>query len=165
MSLNQNYSEQTVLKALHWLNRQPDNWSEHVKDSNVAVKMYLKSQKKNGKKESSFAKEVAQVLKTEVEESPPFRQEELKEEELGAFLMNKPQTSSPANGSLHNSLFEEDIKTSVSEGKKTLIDFLDERSLQTLKQTKSQLNIRSEEEALRLLVQLGRNCLEKLFSN
>ena len=42
--------------------------------------------------------------------------------------------------------------------------FLDETSLQTLEKTKQDLNIEKEEEALRLLIQLGRNSLQKLFS-
>lgn len=165
MSVNQNYSEQTVLKALHWLDQQPDNWSEHIKDSNVAVKMYLKSQEKNKEKESSFTKEVTQLLKTEAEENPSFKQKDFEEEDVGAFLTNKHKTSPPANEPLSHSFFKKETETSALEKKEVLSNFLDEKSLQTLKQTKNQLNIQNEEEALRLLIQLGQNCLKKLFSN
>ena len=81
MSLYSNNPEPTVLKALHWLNKQPDNWAEHIKDTNVAVKMYLKSQNKCNKQKSSFSKEITQLL---------TKDENFKNEEpIGAFLINK----------------------------------------------------------------------------
>ena len=65
MSLNRKYSQQTVIKALHWLDKQPDNWINHITDSNIAVKMYLKSQQSNIKNPSAFEKELKTLLQPE----------------------------------------------------------------------------------------------------
>lgn len=163
MSLNQRYSEQTVLKALNWLDKQPDNWSEHIKDSNIAVKMYLKSQGKNKERKLAFTKEIKQFLKTEDEEASPFREKILEEKEpLGAFL-TKQTASPPANWPSNISFPTQEKEPPILKEEKSLVELLDEKSRQALKTTKSQLNLEQEEEALKLLIQLGRNCLEKLF--
>ena len=65
MSLNHKYSQQTVVKALHWLDKQPDNWINHITDSNIAVKMYLKSRQKRIKNPSAFEKELNTLLQPE----------------------------------------------------------------------------------------------------
>ena len=176
----QAYSKQIILKALKWLDSQPGNWAELIKDQNIAVKMYLKSQRKNKEEESSFKKELSPFLKTETKESSPFK-EQSPEQELGAFLKNKPETPSPlkeelfrGREALKNKAFLENRpvlesqnvldKTQALESQKQEAVFLDEKSLQALEKTKQQLNLQKEEEALRLLIQLGRNSLEKLFS-
>ena len=92
MSPNFNYSRPTVLKALHWLNEQPHRWAHHIKDSNIAVRMYLKSQKQN--RESNFKKEIQKFIKDSKlkSEDPP-----------GAILRKNlkllDQTSPPADRS------------------------------------------------------------------
>ena len=156
MPFYQNHSETTVKKALHWLNEQDNDWSKHIKDSNIAVKMYLKSQKKE--RESSSQKEIQNSF--------------LKE--TGAVLKNfSAQKSPPANfspaenfDSLKNlrksKLDKEDSNLSEQTKPSEEVLHLDEKSRQALKQTKKELNLESEKEVLRLLIQLGRKSLNKL---
>ena len=171
MSLNQSGSEQTILKALHWLDKQPDNWAEHIKDTNIAVKMYLKSQKPNPS--NSFTKEIKTFLKTKDKESASFQQQSPTEEELiDAFLTNKEMPLACSSVSQNQkpsppaklSEFVSKEKEETLFPKEKMPFFLDKISLQTLEKTKQDLNIEKEEEALRLLIQLGRNSLQKLFS-
>ncbi len=62
MPFRSHYPKPVVLKALHWLKEQPDDWIERVKDVNVAVRMYLKSQGQNKERPSDFSKEIKQLL-------------------------------------------------------------------------------------------------------
>ena len=167
MSIHSNHPEPTVLKALHWLNKQPDNWAEHIKDTNIAVKMYLKSQnkcdKQSNKQKSTFSKEITQLL---------TKDEEFKNEEpLGAFLTNKlpaeykeEQTPSPpADQPFSSPLSEDKANHLFLEKKEARSFFLDEKSLNSLEKTKKELNMKNEQETLRLLIQLGRKSIEKLY--
>lgn len=176
MPVYQNYSTQTVLEAFQWLNKQPGNWMKHIKDKNTMVKMYLKSHKRENTGESTFKKELNQFLETEQEKNP---ENHTNEQEWGAYLVKQQKTSSsepshpvcvetPPPSTL---ISKEDIspkntstpnRTLPSEN--TLVDFLDEKSLQSLKTAQAQLNIQNEEETLRVLIQLGCQSLEKHFS-
>ena len=190
----QTYSKQIVLKALKWLDNQPGNWAELIKDQNIAVKMYLKSQRKNRSEESSFKKELRPFLKTETKESLSFKEQNWdKEQELGAFLKNRPETPSPQEENFHPPSTKDSKELFLSKSREVLKNkdlsenrpllesqngldrvqplesqkqeavFLDEKSRQALEKTKQQLNLQKGEEALRLLIQLGRNSLKKLF--
>ena len=153
MSLNHRYSEPTVLKALHWLNQQPHNWAEHIKDSNIAVKMYLKSQnKKNQEEEPPFKKEIQQFLKEDKNSE--------KEEPAGAVLIKK--SSPPANWPSDSSDFKERQPVLLEE--KHPAFFLDEKSWDALEKVKKELNIEQDQEALRVLIQLGQRSLNQWLS-
>ena len=164
MSFHPNHPEPTVLKALHWLNKQPDNWVEHIKDTNIAVKMYLKSQNKcNKQKSTTFSKEITQLL---------TKDEGFKSEEpLGAFLTDRlpaeckeeQKPSPPADQLVSSSLSEDNADHLFPEKKKSQSFFLDEKSLHSLEKTKKELNMESEQETLRLLIQLGQKSIEKLY--
>ena len=189
---SQIYPKQIVLKALQWLDNQPDNWAEHIKDSNIAVKMYLKSKGQNKEKLSSFNKEMKEFLKAESEDNSFIKKQNLKDEqELGAFLAHNPTELSShkppysKNGGevlalknkkgfeveslSKNKLSLKEQSTLVGpeplKSEKFSVGFsLDKKSLQSLKKTQEQLNLHSGEETLRLLIQLGQNSLKKLFS-
>ena len=169
MPFNHHYPEPTVLKALHWLDKQPNNWTEYIKDTNIAVKLYLKSQYKDNKAESNFTKEIKQFLKTKDKNSKS-------KEPVGAFLTNKQPPSAlksdfkkkqsplpPADRYFNNLLPTKEKDSSFLEAKAQRAFFLDEKSWESLEKTKKKLNVQNEEEVLRLLIQLGRNSLEKLF--
>ena len=143
MSFQKSYSANTLKKALHWLDKQDHGWSQHIKDSNVAVQMYLKS-KQTEKEESSFQKEIKGFLNeglgavsTDFNRSPPAKTE------------IAPSQKNPADfyetASLKSNAFS-----------------LDEKSLQSLKLAKKELNVKSDQEALRLLIQLGEKNLRRL---
>ena len=154
MSLNHRYSKPTVLKALHWLNQQPHNWAEHIKDSNIAVKMYLKSQNtKNQEEEPSFKKEMQQFLKEDKNSE--------EEEPAGAVLIKK--SSPPVDWPSDSSDFKEKQPT-LSLEKKHPAFFLDEKSRGTLEKVKKELNIEQDQEALRVLIQLGQRSLNQWLS-
>ena len=134
MSFHQNYSESDFKKAMHWLNKQDHNWPQHIKDKNIAVQMYLKSQKKE---ESSFNKELEPFLS----------------QETGAVSTDfKQSPSAPAPVQ----------KNSQTCYKKPTTFTLDKKSLQALDQIKKEFNIQSDEEALRLIIQLGLKSLNRL---
>lgn len=208
----QDYSKSTVLKALHWLDKQPGDWVEHIKDTNIAVKMYLKS--KNKKKDKSpFQKEIQKLLKPKSQNlkedrvqwaSPafPFSLENSnfnEEEPIGAVLQRnqdislktEKKESSPSFHSNDKNCYEkayvdkdyitkqnlsppascsdsyplsgnERDKVSVEEENQPTLS-LDKISWETLNQAKKNLNIKDNEEALRLLIQLGKKSLEQIF--
>ncbi|MDE0091786.1 MAG: hypothetical protein OXN83_00700 [Oligoflexia bacterium] len=137
MSFHPNYSENTLKKALHWLDKQDHNWPQHIKDNRIAVQMYLKSHKKEEEKESFFQKELQGFLNqetgavsTDFKKSPSAKQSTAPCQETKSFK-----------------------SSSFS---------LDEKSLQAIEKTKKELNIQNEEEALRLLIQLGQKSLNRL---
>ena len=144
MSFYQNHSKNTLKKALHWLDEQDNNWTEHIKDSRVAVQMYLKSQKKE-EEDDSFQKELKAFLK-----------------EPGAVSMalkkSPPAKTAPF---LENSAKLPDTKAENQLKNKNTFS-LDEKSQQALEQAKAELNLQSNEEALRLLIQLGQKSLKRL---
>ena len=174
MSLNQNLQEKNLFKALHWLNNQPNHWAQHITDSKVALKMYLKSQNKKQKPSNNFSKEINKVLKAKKEEKAPFQTQSLtQKEDIGAFLtkrkeplvssLSKKQSQSlPAKT---KPVKEKEEELVLLEKKEVQPFYLDEISLQTVKQIKKNLNMEQEEEVLRLLIQLGQHSLQKLISN
>ena len=126
MSLS--YSESTLKKALHWLDNQNEDWPQYIKDSNIAVKMYLKSQKKEEEESSSFQKELAGLL-------------------------------GPDTGAVSTDFKSPPAKTIQKNNSFTL----DEKSRLALEQTKKELNIENDNEALKLLIQLGKKSLNRLY--
>ena len=183
-------SPATIQKALYWLNKQDHNWPQHIEDSNTAVKMYLKSQKgqtepsefqkklekfcskeKEGAfliADSSFDKK--QELKSQtsfLKASPPQNLHQKKtaaikkerswtacESKSFAGLQAAPPHLKPAP--LKEVLFSE----SSGLGPQTFV--LDERSLQSLEETKKEWNLQSSQDALRLLIQAGEKSLNRL---
>ncbi|MCZ0932272.1 MAG: hypothetical protein OXJ52_03860 [Oligoflexia bacterium] len=138
MPFHKSYSENTLKKALHWLDKQDHNWPQHIKDSNIAVQMYLKSQKKE-EEESSFQKELQEFLS----------------QDTGAV-------STDFNKSPSAKAVTAPIQKNTRPFLETKTFVLDEKSLQALERAKKELNIQSEEEALRLLIQLGQKNLSRL---
>ena len=55
---SQKYNKQTIQKAIGWLREQPQDLTGHITDVNLAVRLYLNSQKKEKKNKSSFAEEL-----------------------------------------------------------------------------------------------------------
>ena len=172
MSVHLSYSEQTVLKALQWLDKQPHNWANHITDTNIAVKMYLKSQKKQ-EWHSPFAKEIKKIIGAEKTENLNPQ-----EEPTGAFLIKQPlpslnvlqqsvlqkQTSSPANFHSNKASCNKEEEDFFPEERKKQSFVLDEKSLQALEEVKKEFNIEKEEEALRFLIQFAQKSLKKFFS-
>ena len=165
MSLNKPHSKQTLLKALHWLDQQPDNWSEHITDSQVAVQMYLKSLKKEEGK-SALAKELSPFVKKELKGFVPTQKEssskslfESKEKFPKLSFSNEKSASPPADG---NELLPKKKEEVSAFSRKSF--YLDKFSQKTLEQTKKALNLKEEEEVLRLLIQLGQKSLQKILS-
>lgn len=142
MPFQKSYSEKTLKKALHWLGQQDHGWPQHIKDSNVAVQMYLKSNK-DKKKENSFQKELQEFLNedigavsTDFSSQPPAKN----------FIETAPKSKPPF-------LEQSPIKNNSF--------CLDEKSRQSLELVKKELNIQSDQEALRLLIQLGQKSLSR----
>lgn len=168
MPFNEPAVKPIVLKqALHWLNQQPDNWAKYIKDSDVAVKMYRKSQNHNHKA-CSFKKEIQKVLNAKPEEEDPLKQHSLKDL-TGAVLIKKSSphfktyievqkpTSPPAINSTSCLSEKEEVKT------RSPAFVLDKKSLETVMNTKKDLNIQDDQEVLRLLIQIGRKNLDQLW--
>ena len=144
MSFYQNHSKNTLKKALNWLDEQDNNWTEHIKDSRVAVQMYLKAQKKE-EEGADFQKELKAFLK-----------------EPGAVSMDfKKSPSAKTAPYLKNSAMFPNTKAENRLKSKDTFS-LDEKSQQALEQAKAELNLQSDEETLRLLIQLGQRSLSRL---
>ena len=165
MSLSSHYSKSTMLKALRWLNEQPHHWASHIKDSNIAVHMYLKSQKQN--KESEFKKEIQQFIK-----APKIKNEEPPGAVLRKALKPYNRASPPASGPDSKQeaplFFPADQKRKESDplvcsNQSSAEIFLDKRSLEALEAVKRELNMQSRQEALKLLIQMGWKSLQRCF--
>lgn len=150
MSLDMKAEKPLVLKALHWLEKQPHNWSSHIKDSNVAVRMYLKSQKKK-EGEMAFQKELQDFVKGR----------EKKEEATGAQIIKKDFSPKKADRGKEEPALKD--RSSLSFKTPWDLNALDERSLEALDLVKDQLNLQNKEEALRALIQLGLKHFQKNF--
>ena len=143
MTFQKQYSKSTLKKALCWLDKQDHGWSQHVKDSQVAVQMYLKSNKKEEEEENSFQEELKSFLNedlgavsTDFNRSPPAKKRTQPPQQTQAFL----EASSLKDNSF----------------------CLDKKSLESLELVRKELNIQSREEALRLIIQLGERNLKGL---
>ena len=145
MPFHKNYSENTLKKALHWLDKQEEDWPQYIKDSNIAVQMYLKSQTKEEKENPSpFQKELQSFLGSDTGAvSTDFNKSPSAKATTAPFQKN-PLSFLETKSSKNNTFI------------------LDEKSLQALEQTKKELNIENDEEALRLLIQLGKKSLNRL---
>ena len=168
MPFYQNYPQNTVFKALEWLKQQPGGWSQHIKDSNIAVKMYLKSKKHTLATESDFKKELKELEQGSTQKTKEaFKTKEFTE--AGAVLINQQPAKQklelkkelahnphkkpcPVGGISEKSSKLALLKQSLCEKQAF---YLDQKSLKSLKQVKDILNIQQDEEALRLLIQLG----------
>lgn len=178
-------SPATVQKALHWLYRQDENWPKHIKDSNTAVKMYLKSQKtekpssqfqkklsavceadfavqikNNTVKESSktfqkLSKNFNNTLSAGTPESPP--QKDLAQKDPTQKDLRSPGV--PADKLPFFSEKEDPCQEGQQEGQDVR---LDPRSLQTIEDIKKEWNLKNFEESLRLLIQAGKKSLNRL---
>ena len=214
----------TIQKALYWLNKQDQNWSHHIKDSNIAVKMYLKSQKKESEACSEFQKKLENYCETTCQTKqasqlsagdllPPLKQPADKpaisvkkpnepQNSYGGFelLMPSQSISKPkpdqkadfiSHSQEHNSksntvsknptsldspsfindplptksitLPKENLVTGINSNlkEKTSIT-LDSKNLEILKDIKKKWNLKTEEEALNLLIQAGQKNLSRL---
>ena len=152
-------NSKVLSKALHWLDKQPDNWDKYIKDSHVAIQMYLKAQAP--KKKECFKKEIQKFLKPAIDKTSPSHNEIIKEEEA-TFLIKKENPSS--------ALEKEDSSPPATDSffpkKKDpfcpeKFFFLDKKSIESLKETKKHLNIEKEDEALRVLIQIGKSTLQR----
>lgn len=150
--MHQKNSPEVLKKAIHWLGQQDHDWSKHIQDRDTAVKMYLKSQKKETQS-SSFQKDLQTFLSEETgavlknaskEILPPAKAVQQETEDLPAF--------SAGDYSESKSSFEG----------RAFLGELDQKSLQVLEKTKEEWNLTSSKEALRLLIQMGYSKLSKL---
>lgn len=113
----------------------------------------------------SFKKEISQFLNTNDKAS------HFSEEAPGAILLKQkspPLNEKPAQKEVFTSPPANEINTSSKElGSALFLEKkrsfrLDEKSQKALEKTQQELNIENEQEALRVLIQLGRKSLERL---
>lgn len=130
----QAYTQQTVKKAMSWLEQQPSGLSQSIKDVNTAVELYLRNQKD-----------------TEAETSTKFTKE------LKKFCDQESLPDSEALPPAHSAPF------SFAETESSFEESLDIKSQNLLKQTAEELNLSSPQEALRLLIQLGYKSLQNFL--
>ena len=134
---------QTVQKALQWLNQQDKEWIKDFQDPELAVRLYLKSQKPEKKPKKNF------IIK----------------EEMGAFL--KEKESIKISKSLNfkaTQHFEQKTESDSLAKNSTEAFYLDKTSFQKLEQIKEEWNLESRSSALRLLIQAGYKNLNRLKS-
>lgn len=173
------YSHQTLFKALHWLKQQPEGISSHIKDSRIAVKMYLKSQDQH-QTDSQWSKSLSKYLKISNSQQKDklaslestFKNNKLKKTKTNKLAIEQLNLSTK---DLNNtcldkqaSLFPSDLEQLLPKRKTCHLKKqfeLDKISLQSLRQIQQEFNIKSEEEALRFLIQFAKKSLQKLFSD
>ena len=183
-------SPATIQKALYWLSKQDQNWSQYIEDSNTAVKMYLKSQKRqtesskfqkklekfcSKEKEGAFLIAAAsfdkkQELKSQtsfLKEAPPQKSHQKKETAIKKewiYCESKSFAGSKPLALHRKSAPSKEALFSESSSLSPQTFALDKRSLQSLEETKKEWNLQSSQEALRLLIQAGEKSLNRLKS-
>lgn len=184
MALNpippQAYTKETLQKAYSWLLRQSPEIKEMARDQEILVSLYLKAQR-NGEEAldrpsiHNFRSELKNLadMMTDLNSTDLSNQDFLSKpiatSHAGtASTQASHQPSSSSLGSVsfpsvtsgegsHDNKSSAKMKTKLSHD--SVLDFLDEKSMQYLKQTKERFNLSHESEALRLLIAAG---MEKL---
>lgn len=184
MALNpippQAYTKETLQKAYGWLLRQSPEIKEMARDQEILVSLYLKAQR-NGEDAldrpsihnfRSELKNLADMMtdlnsSSVVESKPSFIQSKAHVTPAPTSLASAPsaiqRTAIEHTESLSNNF--NSIETTpipnptLRPFNSNLLDVLDEKTMQYLKQTKERFNLSTESEALRLLVAAG---MEKL---
>lgn len=189
MALNpippQAYTKETLQKAYSWLLRQSPEIKEMARDQEILVSLYLKAQR-NGEEAldrpsiHNFRSELKNLadMMTDLNSSDSTSQDFSSKQTLNSHarapltasksIDSTSTTSSSPSGSTsltsHN--FTEGANETKSSAKlktkvpqDSILDFLDEKSMQYLKQTRERFNLSNESEALRLLISAG---MEKL---
>ena len=143
----QAYTKETVKKALAWLSEQQPDWAHHIKDIDIAVRLYLKSKTQNSLKikQNIFTEELKKICMDSCEFPKEESISETQNEE-------KVKESSPPAIDETNSTRYLDPSS-----------FLDSRSQSFIEKTKDQLNLTQDDEVLRLLIRMGYNSIKSLL--
>ena len=154
------HNRQTVQKALGWLRQQPQDLTGHITDVNLAVKLYLNSQKKEENNNSSFTEELQRLSGITQNKKEKQGITEIIEAHSAAFIHQRSFSDS-------EEFLPEDpfpLENKEKKNKEERLSFLlDEKSKEALKKAQNQLNIPMEE-TLKALIQLGCYALQTLFT-
>ena len=179
------YSKALLKDVLRWLNLQPHQFATHIKDMDVAVKMYLKAHKHSKKpeeKKSQREEELKQLLAQGANGQKQSKKDG-NQNAPAVVLTNKQysfdfslpassgqQEAEDASKKMAKATAPVSSATAFSSSSPSLdakqsLFALDERSLQTLRKTKEDFNLEKDADALRLLIQMGRKQMDKSFSS
>lgn len=171
----QAYTKETLTKAFHWLQSQPEQVRENVKTPDALVALFMKAHRGNKIWEvdaPQSSRSFKDELRSLAQEVKHFEDRSVSPEtgfssstySFTAAASGSPNGSpSPANqtSSLNMSSPLSGETSFTLQAPAHLVGSLDERSRQYLKLVKDRLNLGSEHEALRVLITLG---FEKLRS-
>ena len=154
------HNRQTIQKALGWLRQQPQDLTSHITDVNLAVKLYLNSQKKEENNNSSFTEELQRLSGITQNKKEKQGITEIIEAHSAAFTHQKSFSDS-------EEFLPEDtlpLENKEKENKEERLSFLlDKKSKEALEKAQNQLNIPMEE-TLKALIQLGCHSLQTLLN-
>lgn len=152
----QAYTKETLAEAFEWLKKQPSHVKQFTKSADELVSLYLNSKKQGGKVSESFIKDLAGLAKDleafEEEKQQTFQQmtQPPVATPTAPAQVTKPQPPpAPVNSATSapvKNTSQEPVQNNLS---------LDIRSQEFINQTKHRFNLKSDDEALRMLIVLG----------
>jgi len=151
----QAYTKETLTKAFAWLQTQSEHIKELATTPDILISLYQKA-KMNG--DSSLDRPSIQNFKTELKNLAGMMGEFESQPPLGASRSSVKMTPPSALGPTTTRVMEPPQPESLQQ---TLTE-LDYRSLTCLREIKNELNLGSDQEALRLLIAVGFKKLKTL---
>ena len=140
----QAYTKETMKKAFQWLESQEGDWTECIKDTSIVVRLYLNSKERGGKvpQTKEFQEELKKFCTPNTEIQPP----------TPANPIPITQTSNPLT-------VDEAIPPCDTKASYEAQTPLDSKSLYAVQKAKEIINLDRDEDALRVLIQVGYSTL------
>lgn len=156
----QAYTKETLLKAYHWVQSQAPSIREMAITPDILVSLYLKASRDG---DHSLERPSIQNFKSELKSLAGLMGELETPSVKPAFVSNpvppvaqvSPPTPAPTAPASPSQTLISSMKEPLTAGVATAFPTLDARSVEALQETKKLFNLSSDEEALRMLIQIG----------
>lgn len=154
----QAYTKETLAKAFAWLQTQPENIKELASSTDVLVSLYLKA-KLNG--DSALDRPSIQNFKSELKSLAGMMGEFEEETPLRPFYSHQASAAPTPPAKAHS----EPVQTPRSANETAAVHAdlrFDARTNAMIQEVKTEFNLSSDSEALRLLISVGFKGLKRL---
>ena len=178
----QAYTRDTLVKAIEWLSSQPTIVRERANSADLIVSYYLQASRRaaiqrennpvSGENFKTDLKHLAEDLKqfsvdTLAPQSPPLPPPAMSNTVFGRNFSSPPHAFEAENEP-EIPIFRPDppphAPRSANPSAKNASSGLDARSISAAREVQQRFNLSSQQEAVRLLIQLGSERLRELFS-
>ena len=166
----QAYTKETLVKAYQWLQQQNAHIKEIATGPDILVSLFLKAKLQG---EDALERPSIQNFKMELRNLAGMMGEfEVVERATPSSPLHLPPLRPPpppaspavANGATPPQAQDDSVKTSQGQAKMGLVPEIDTRSWLMIQEVKTQLNLSSEHEALRMLISVGHTKVKALLA-